>query len=307
MPARLAIAPSSHPAWTTHECLQAVEARCRSLIHPISTPTEANFGAAAKAADYHLQGGGRRIRARLAIDTSRCLNLSLNDAVTLASTCELLHNASLAHDDLQDRDPSRRGRAAVWKIYGDETAICTGDLLLSSAYAALALLDQPTHLPLLLPLIHARIAAAIQGQTADVAHRSQTVTDLATYLRIATYKSGALLSLPLELALIAAGRQEWARSAREAAEAFAIGYQIADDLEDLTQDASNPGGAVLNIALLLKAQASDADGQSDVLIWQRCVSLARQHLQLAQTAAASLPNQCGRFLAQLAHDLEQRL
>ena len=64
---------------------------------------------------FHLASGGSRTRAKLCIDAGLALHLSSKTIVALASTIELLHNASLVHDDLQDADISRRGRESVWK------------------------------------------------------------------------------------------------------------------------------------------------------------------------------------------------
>ncbi|MBC7501502.1 MAG: polyprenyl synthetase family protein [Herminiimonas sp.] len=283
-----------------------MEQRCRDLIQQKPAPDADIFNTAARAATYHLHAGGSRIRARLALHAALHLKLSARDAVAIASACELLHNASLVHDDLQDRDVQRRGADAVWKVYGEATAICTGDLLLSSAYAALADMDRSTCLPQMLSLVHARTAAAIRGQAADVSHRTQPISDVTTYLQIVAGKSGALLSLPLELALIAAGQENWTEKACEAAEAFAIGYQIADDLDDLDKDAGNDNGAqTLNLALLI--QRGDAAPEGDRMVRQRCVALAHHHLTVATASAATLPHQSGGLLAQLAVALNGRL
>lgn len=75
---------------------------------------------AMSAAIYHLKSGGQRLRAKLALHTSVCVGLSEEDGFSLAATAELLHNASLIHDDLQDRDRSRRGRGTVWVVYGEK-------------------------------------------------------------------------------------------------------------------------------------------------------------------------------------------
>ncbi len=335
MSTRLAVTTCT-PAWNVSDCLDAVEQRCRTFIEPATDAHNERFDEAARAAAYHLQIGGRRIRARLALDAAHCLGLSVSTAIVLATTCELLHNASLIHDDLQDRDDHRRGTAAVWKTFGDATAICAGDLLLSAAYACLAELDDPTHLRSMLSLVHVRTAQAIQGQTADVAHRIRPVEDIDTYLRIAAGKSGALLSLPLELALLAAGEDQWRDDARAAAYAFAIGYQIADDLDDLDKDAcSDVTGPALNLVWLLRKRhlrscsirplpnaagimadcvqntLADVDVtvdvDADVDIDTYCIALARHHLNIAEEHAAVLPRACGSLLVQLAVQMRKRL
>ena len=323
MSARMTVAACA-PKWYAADCFDAVEERCRRLIRAAGACEDPIFDEAARAAAYHLNAGGRRIRARLALDAAFHLGLSAATAITIATTTELLHNASLVHDDLQDRDSGRRGAATVWKAFSDEAAICTGDLLLSSAYAALAELDDLTRLPQMLMLVHARTAAAIQCQSADIAHRTKPVENIETYLKIAAGKSGALLSLPLELALLAAGFEDAIGRAHDAAIAFAIGYQIADDLDDIEKDVgcANKRSA-LNIALLLQCNANanaDAyglagdvgtsavnDDESDTAVRQYCTALARKHLAVAVEVCATLPRHCGSMLSQLAVDLGARL
>ena len=80
------------------------------LMTPANAPSvipQATTATTATAADvgrYHLKSGGQRMRARLALHASVALGLSQADAVSIAAAVELLHNASLIHDDLQDRD-----------------------------------------------------------------------------------------------------------------------------------------------------------------------------------------------------------
>ena len=77
-----------------------------------------NDGAMTTAALYHLRSGGGRVRAELALISARALRLPRHITIAISAACELLHNASLVHDDLQDGDASRRGKIAVWKRFG---------------------------------------------------------------------------------------------------------------------------------------------------------------------------------------------
>lgn len=311
-------------AWDASDCLPLVEDRCRQMITASCDAESRTHHEVAAACIHHLQAGGSRIRARLALDAATHLGLDIRTAVTLATTCELLHNASLIHDDLQDRDEHRRGKQTVWKCFGADVAICAGDLLLSSAYAALAELDAPAQFASMMKTIHLRTATAIHGQAADIGHRASPVDTIDAYLRIVSGKSGALLSLPLELALLAAGNAAACGAARAAAESFAIGYQIADDLDDLEKDAGLDGrAATLNLALLLQRNgcAKDADhGENrhalarplgslalDPTLHGKCIALARQHLATAARLAHALPRRSGSLLAQLAVELDNRL
>ena len=272
---------------------------------PLTPPS-----AAVAAALYHLQSGGRRIRARLALHAGIALGLSADNCVALASVAELLHNASLVHDDLQDRDQFRRGVKTVWYALGDNIALCAGDLLLSSAYGALgdfAVAGKPQLLSSLLRFVQAATSAAIRGQCADLAFKGAPVpahaVDMSAYERIAIAKSGALLSLPIGLVLVASEKSQFNEHAQRACDAFAIAYQIADDLQDVTQDAggANAEHPSLNALVILRACGHGEDSL------RLACTIALAHLAKADAAAAQLPGDAGRLLREYGHKLSCEL
>ena len=251
---------------------------------------------ATKAARYHLQAGGERIRGRFAIHASLALGLSEPDAICIAASAELLHNASLVHDDFQDKDETRRGVPAVWKKYGTNVAICTGDLMLSAAYAALCGLGESHYMPALISLVHERTSLAVSGQCADLMTRQHALVTVNAYIDIAIAQSGALLSLPLELALIAAGRKNWTSQARDAAEAFAIAYQIADDLSDVLLDRESGS---MNIIFVLESAGC---GLNSTAFARR---LGSQHIDKAIALSRTLPCDAGSVLEDLSLELRR--
>ncbi len=252
-------------------------------------------GDAGKAAAHHLSAGGARVRARLALHAGRALGRPESEAIAIAAACELLHNASLVHDDLQDRDEQRRGQDAVWRKYGDAVAICVGDLLLSAAYGALGAAGAGA--ASLSVRMHRRIAEVIHGQCADLALQGGAKTTLENYERVASAKSAPLLVLPLELALTLAGRDDAVAAATAAGSLFAIGYQIADDLEDASQDAMHQE---LNIVSVLAA-SGEAEPH------ERARELAIRRFRQAHAAAAALPSGSGELLAAQASQRVERL
>ena len=284
------------PSDTLDNLTLLAETKLTKFLNPLSIALPQS----ARAAVYHMAAGGQRVRLRLALNACVALRVNTNDAVAIATSVELLHNASLVHDDLQDRDPNRRGQKSVWASFGDNIAICAGDLLLSSAYAALATFSKPNLLPALFAVTHARIALAVAGQCADL-----QVTDavsVASYEQIAVAKSGALLGLPLELALIASGAPEWQPQARLAAHSFAIGYQIIDDIDDIERDANKGGSAPgLNILLVLKNIGDDGQALSNAR------GMALRHLSEAAKAAELLPMRSGSLMRELALRLSARI
>ncbi|MDY7575449.1 polyprenyl synthetase family protein [Actimicrobium sp. CCI2.3] len=250
------------------------------------------------ALSHHLDSGGQRVRARLALHAGRALNLSDDDAVTIAVTVELLHNASLIHDDLQDRDLQRRGCATLWSAFGENVAICAGDLLLSAAYGNLCRFSDSKKLPQLLAQVHAATASAVHGQCADL---SGQACDIALYEKIAAAKSGALLALPLELVLIATGQENYLAVARQAADAFAVGYQIVDDIDDIDKDRGSDGQPDgLNACLIL---AAGHGGYAHMVARQ----LALARFEQATQSASWLPHGAGVLLASLAQRLSAQL
>lgn len=270
----------------------------QKLISLVDTRSQKSVGIkpseATLAAFYHLGSGGRRIRGRLALHASLALGLSKSDAVCIASTAELLHNASLIHDDLQDKDALRHGVPAVWKKFGTNVAICTGDLMLSAAFAGLCGISDVQKIPALLALVHERTAMAISGQCADLSVSNQPVFDTETYNKIVVQKSGALLSLPLELVLIASGKSGWLGHARAAAEAFSIAYQVADDLADRACDAK---AGSLNIVHILQTMGG-CDDASFV-----ASEYGLKNLDLAVVEALKLPCEAGTLLLNLSLEL----
>ena len=269
---------------------------CGLLGRDSDVPTASTLSNAEQAARYHLQAGGERLRGRCAIHASLALGLSEPDALCIAASAELLHNASLVHDDLQDSDGTRRGVPAVWKKYGPNVAICAGDLMLSAAYAALCGLSDSRNMPALISLVHDRTSLAVRGQCADLMARQPTVVTLDAYISIAVAKSGALISLPLELALIAAGRNNWTSHARTAAEAFATAYQIADDLSDVLMDRESGS---MNIIFVLESAGCGADSTA---LARR---LGSQHVDKAIAMSLSLPCDAGSVLAELSLGLRR--
>lgn len=272
------------------------------MIHAVGGERVSECGIAARAGIDHLTAGGRRVRARLALQAGEALGLSVNDSVIVAATVELLHNASLVHDDLQDREKSRRGVQTVWAAHGDEIAICTGDLLLSSAYGVLSKFSDCRKLPDLIKQAHDCSSKVIRGQCAELSARGKQVTDMAVYEGIAAGKSGALLGLPLELGLIASDHHAWLSEAERAARSFGIAYQIRDDIEDVVSDAMGEAGPrAVNALLVLRA---GGHGQNAEAVARE---IGLYHIRSAIESAGRLPNGAGGFLRELAQGLSNQL
>jgi geranylgeranyl diphosphate synthase type II len=266
-----------------------------------SDSNQRHVNAAEYAAKYHLATPGHKVRARLCLAACLDLNIQYNDMLIISAVSELLHNASLIHDDIQDMDETRRGVETVWKKFGVSVAICAGDLLLSSAYGVLAGISDVKKLPQLISLIAKRTTSVIKGQCDDIEYKNKPINSIETYKNIAQAKSGALLGLPIELALTLSGQTEYLRLAQQATSAFAVGYQVVDDLDDITKDAPQNGRSKsLNIVFVL-ADAHSSDPVADA------TRLAEQSLSEAVRLAEQLPHSLGTLLISLAQQLQGQI
>lgn len=220
------------------------------------------------------------------------MQLPTDSALALGACCELIHNASLLHDDIQDGDSQRRQTTAAWKRFTPELAMCGGVLMLSAAYQALTPLGALS--ASLVSHTHQRTVDLVHGQAADLNQRTAPV-DVNGYSSMAAGKSGSLLALPLELVMLAAGQHASIAKARAAGEAFAIAYQIADDFTDFradqTQDAMNI------VRLLIRSGHPEAEAI------QLARTLINEHTETACALAAQLPNGSGGLLIELASQL----
>ena len=80
-----------------------------------------------QAASYHFKNPGKSFRAQLALSSGIALGLNEQDNLHWAAACELLHNASLIHDDISDASTHRRGQESIHEYFGSDMALCLGD------------------------------------------------------------------------------------------------------------------------------------------------------------------------------------
>jgi geranylgeranyl diphosphate synthase type I len=189
-------------------------------------------------AHEHLCTGGKRMRARLALAAAEALGVERTLAVPWAAACELLHNATLVHDDVQDGDRTRRGQPSAWARHGVAQAINAGDLLIVLPQLALTELCTPAERKWRLSLLLARRAAeTVRGQAQELDLLAAGRYGLQDWSQAARGKAGALLALPVEGAALLAGLSDG--TARRLAEPFCtlgVLYQACDDCLDLYGD-----------------------------------------------------------------------
>lgn len=209
------------------DALDRVEARMNALVGDRARDPGATM------VREHLDSGGKRLRARLALASCQALGGRADDAVDWAAAVELLHNASLVHDDIQDGDRTRRGRPALWARYGAAQAINAGDLLLMLPFRALA--SYPAEAQSALVQLLAEYAeSTARGQIHELTLSASADKHWGDYFSAVSGKTGTLFALPVHGGAELAGLVD--EDARELASAFSsIGvlYQLQDDLLDL--------------------------------------------------------------------------
>jgi geranylgeranyl diphosphate synthase, type II len=198
---------------------------------------------------YSLLAGGKRLRPVLCLSFAEAvLQQSTVSRVVEDSACalEYIHTYSLVHDDLpaMDDDDLRRGLPTNHKVYGEALAILAGDSLLTDAFALVAGGPEPVRAQLCLEL--ARRSGSfgmVGGQVLDIAEDREATLDYLT--RLHRMKTGALIRAACRMGVLAAGGDaEALRRADIYGEAVGLAFQIADDVLDVTGDASSMGKPV---------------------------------------------------------------
>lgn len=264
-----------------------------SLVHSLAV--ESAQGTLATAARHHLETGGKRLRARLALAAGAAVGAERTERIAVAAACELVHNASLVHDDLQDGDRFRRSHETVWSRFGEGVAVCLGDHLLSAGFRAVAQAEGGSGS--LVGLLGQRVTDLSSGQAEELALcRAGRAADWVTYEQIAALKTAPLLSLPLELAFRQVGEEDcYGEAVLGFAHGFGLAYQVHDDIEDLRVDGR--GAADLPAVHAVRALITEGHGEGAL---QEAGERGRTHLQAAGRWLRDLP-------AGLTAELEEQM
>jgi len=181
---------------------------------------------------------GKGLRPGLALLTAQALRGETviegprpeNPALPGAVAVELVHNFSLVHDDLIDRDEARHHRPTVWTVWDDTTAILSGDAMLSLAHEELSLSGSPYALQASLAL-SAATRELIRGQAEDVLFESRERVSVEECLAMVAGKTGSLLAVSASVGAILAGAPaEAVAGAHTFGYELGLAFQIVDDL-----------------------------------------------------------------------------
>jgi geranylgeranyl diphosphate synthase type I len=179
---------------------------------------------------------GKLLRPSLVLWSAEGLGARVDEALPAAIALELIHNFSLVHDDIQDRDRTRRGRATLWTLHGEAEAINAGDLMETLAFRR----SLAGGMDAAECLVEAT-AEMIEGQSLDLAFERRAVS-VDEYASMIDRKTGALLRCALELGGIAAKADRAVRGElRTLGVEIGRAFQIRDDLLGVWGDADVVG------------------------------------------------------------------
>jgi geranylgeranyl diphosphate synthase type I len=174
---------------------------------------------------------GKRIRPALSLWACEALGGDPAWALPAAVAVELIHNFTLIHDDIQDGDQLRRHRPAVWTIWGAEQGINAGDGMFAAALSSLlAPGPRPGRRTRAAHMLSAAVVQVVEGQCLDLALEGKPGASQATYLRLATMKTGALLGAAMAAGAVLAGAPRAVAQRFDAAgRLLGLAFQVRDD------------------------------------------------------------------------------
>ena len=204
-----------------------------------------------------IEAGGKRLRPRL-VQLTAALGPEYEPLRTaeLAAAVEMLHNATLVHDDYVDESTHRRGRPTVAAAEGPERAIAVGDYYFAKATRLIAEMGNND----VTQTIAAALEAICESQIDDVALRGSYPGDHASYLQVVRGKTAALFSAACASgAQLSQAKADVVEALRRYGDLLGIAFQMADDMVDFSPSSGKPVGLdirqrVLSLPLIYAAE-----------------------------------------------------
>jgi len=202
--------------------LSQVKESLRSII-------KVDFPWLAKQLDYVVGGGGKGIRPALTLLSGKFYQYNLKYLLPMAVSVELMHTATLIHDDAIDKSMSRRGRATIYKLWGTEPAVLLGDYLFAKAGEFVA----DTQCPRVIKLFSQTLATISSGELNQFFSAYNLKQTREQYFKKISGKTASLFSLATESGAVLSGAPEKSvKILRDYGHYLGIAFQIVDDILD---------------------------------------------------------------------------
>jgi octaprenyl-diphosphate synthase len=187
---------------------------------------------------YIVEAGGKRIRPMLTLLSARALGATGNSCIKLAAVVELIHTATLLHDDVVDASALRRGRRTANAVWGNQAPVLVGDFIYSRSFQ---LMVEVARLEVLDVMAQATNAIA-EGEVLQLLQCHQPDTDEAMYFQVIERKTARLFEAAARLGgLVADCAPGEAKALAGFGFNLGIAYQLVDDVIDYSTEADESG------------------------------------------------------------------
>ena len=212
----------------------SVEDRLILVEEKIKSKLESNVNLVQEMTDYHLETGGKRLRALLTLGSAKLCGYSKGTRdINLAACVELIHSATLMHDDVIDNGSLRRGKKTLNKIWDNHSSVLVGDYLLSRCFEMMVE-DGNIEVLKLLSSTSSKIA---QGEVLQLQHKGEVDMLEETYLRIISAKTAELFAAATKVGAILSDMKIKEKEALEFyGRNLGLTFQIADDTLDYNSE-----------------------------------------------------------------------
>ncbi|GAA2100081.1 polyprenyl synthetase family protein [Brevibacterium salitolerans] len=248
-----------------------------------------------EAAHHLMRAGGKRVRPMLVLLAAQLGDPARPEILDAAAAVELIHLATLYHDDVMDDAPVRRGAPSAHAVWGNSVAILTGDLLFARASLLSARLG-----PEAVRLEAETFERLVLGQLAEFAGPDEGADPIAHYIQVLADKTGSLIAASGEFGVRFSGADPaFVAPVREFGEKVGVAFQLADDLIDLTSTSADSGktpgtdlreGVPTLPVLYLRAAAAAGDASAVQIAELLDADLSTDEaLEIARAALAAHP------------------
>lgn len=197
---------------------------------------------------YTMEDGGKRLRPLFVLAACGLWRDDVVEALPAAAAVEMFHNFTLMHDDIMDNAPLRRGRESVYRRWGENVAILSGDALMIAAYRELAR-TRAEVLPRVMEHFNEAATKVCEGQQMDMDFEERDAVRPQEHVEMVELKTAALFVGAVSMgAAVAGASEEDVALLRRFALEFGVAFQIQDDLLDTYGDArlgKSVGGDIL--------------------------------------------------------------
>ena len=212
----------------------SVEDKLVLVEEKIKSKLESDVSLVSKMTDYHLKTGGKRLRALLTLGSAKLCGYTKGARdINLAACVELIHSATLMHDDVIDNGSVRRGKKTLNKIWDNHSSVLVGDYLLSRCFEMMVE-DGSIEVLKLLSSTSSKIA---QGEVLQLQHKGEVDMLEETYLRIISSKTAELFAAATKVGAILSDVKTKEKEALEFyGRNLGLTFQIADDTLDYNSE-----------------------------------------------------------------------